>query len=126
MGKSAKYRTPLWTILLVIFCTILTSVGQLFMKLGANNLEFNIRSIIVNLPLIAGVIIYLVAAVLFIIALRRGELSTLYPFIALSFIWVALLSVYFLGEIITLFKIIGVAAILIGVSFIGKGANDDN
>jgi uncharacterized membrane protein len=60
---------------------------------------------------------------LFIPALKGGDLSVLYPFVALAYIWVSLLSVKFLGEKMNKFKWLGIALIIIGVSFIGIGSN---
>jgi drug/metabolite transporter (DMT)-like permease len=54
-------------------------------------------------------------------ALKHGELSMLYPFVALSFVWVALISWRFFGETITSLKIAGIVAIIAGISFTGLG-----
>lgn len=116
MGKTA-----LWAIFLVAFTTILTSIGQVFFKFGANKLEFNFFSIITNYPLIIGLLIYAIAAILIVISLKYGELSILYPIISLSYVWVSLLSIYFFNETISFIKWLGVIAILVGVSFIGVG-----
>ena len=69
-----------------------------------------------------GVALYGVGTVLFIPALRGGDLSVLYPFVSLNYIWVSLLSVRFLGEKMNRLKWLGVALIILGVSFIGIGS----
>ena len=74
-----------------------------------------------NYNLFAGVALYGAGTVLFIPALKGGDLSVLYPFVALVYIWVSLLSVKFLGEKMNKFKWAGVALIIIGVTFIGLG-----
>jgi len=102
----------------MIFVTFLTSIAQLFYKFGADKLEFNIINIITNYFLIAGIFIYAVAAILFIIGLKYGEVTILYPIIATSYIWVNLLSKYFLNEELNLFKWIGILFIFAGVSLI--------
>lgn len=113
-------RTKLWVIGLVLFCTLLTSAGQVFFKIGSKTFALNL-SLFVNYALIVGILLYLIGAVIFVVALKHGELSVLYPFIALSFIWVSFLSVYFFNEVMNLYKWLGILAIIIGVSFIGKG-----
>ena len=50
-----------------------------------------------------------------------GEVSVLYPLLAMSYVWVSLLSIWFLGEVMTSVKWMGVMGIILGVSFIGIG-----
>ena len=112
----------LWAMGIVFASTLLTSTAQLFWKFGANNLEFNILSVITNIELIIGVILYAIAGILLILSFRGGEVSVLYPISATSYIWVSFLSIYFLGEIMNLYKWAGIAAIVIGIVLIGLGS----
>ena len=109
-------------ITLMVVCTLFTSVGQLFYKMGANNFAFSIEGILLNIPFILGLTFYGIGAILLIIALKYGELSVLFPFVSLSFVWVALLSALFLGEQITELKLLAVIAIITGIVLIGRGA----
>jgi len=118
-------ETKVSSIFLMIFTTFLTSIAQIFLKKGANILEFDFFSLITNYNLIIGVAIYGLAAILLIIALRGGELSVLYPMISTSYIWVAILALYFFNETLNVTKIIGIAAIIIGVTFIGLGSRNE-
>jgi drug/metabolite transporter (DMT)-like permease len=111
-------ETRIWAIFLMIFVTFLTSIAQIFYKIGANILKFDILSIITNLPLIIGIILYGTGAILFVIALKSGEVSVLYPVIATSYIWVSFLSKYLLNESLNIYKILGIIAIFAGVSLI--------
>ena len=106
-----------------MFCTLLTSLGQLLLKWGSSKLELSFWALVTNYYLIGGCIVYGVGAILLIVALKYGELSTLYPLIALSFVWVGLLSIYLLHEEVTLLNWMGIVSILGGVSSIGWGAN---
>ena len=119
-------KTHFNAILLIVFCTLFTSVGQLFWKLGANRLQFNFFSLITNYPLIFGFVSYAIGTVLLLKALKLGELSVLYPFISLSFIWVSMLSIAFLGEVMTGLKWISIILIIMGVSLIGFGGKSGN
>ena len=114
--------TKNWAIAIVAFCTILTSTGQLLFKKGLNILEPTIIGIATNNELISGLVLYIIGAILMVIALKYGELSVLYPIVALSFVWVAILSSLFLQEQITELKIAGIGMIILGVSAIGKGS----
>ncbi len=75
-----------------------------------------------NYHLFGGVSLYALGTVLFIPALKGGDLSILYPFVALTYIWVSLLSVKFLGEKMNFMKWMGISLIIVGVSFIGIGS----
>ncbi|MBW2985611.1 EamA family transporter [Candidatus Woesearchaeota archaeon] len=113
-------------IILIVFCTIFTSVGQLLWKFGANRLQLDFFSLITNYPLILGFVSYAIGTVLLLSALKLGDLSVLYPFISLSFIWVSMLSLTFLGEIMTSLKWIAIILIIMGVSLIGLGGKSGN
>ena len=117
--------TKLWAMLLVLFTTLLTSSAQILYKLGSTNLTFSIADLLKNYYLIAGFIIYAIGGTLMIISFRGGEVSVLYPIIAMSYIWVSLLSVKFLGEIMNKFKWIGIATIIAGIVFIGYGSRNN-
>jgi len=114
--------TKLWAMGIVLGCTLLTSTAQLFWKFGAEKLEFNLLSIITNIEILAGILIYSVAGILLIISFRGGEVSVLYPIIATGYIWVSFLSIFFLNESMNMFKWIGVLTIVGGIVFIGYGS----
>ncbi|MBN1503136.1 EamA/RhaT family transporter [Candidatus Woesearchaeota archaeon] len=111
-------------IFIMLFCTILTSLGQLFLKIGVDRFTANIVEIITNYWFWGGILFYGAGAILLIIALRYGELSLLYPVVSLSFVWVTLLSAKFLNETISALNIYGIVIILGGVSLIGIGAKN--
>ena len=58
-------------------------------------------------------------ALLLIVALKFGDLSKLYPFVSLTFIWVMILSVLALGEKLNSFKISAVILVISGIILIG-------
>jgi len=115
-------ETHLWAIWLVILGTLIGSFGPILLKKAAHRLKLNIKSIITDKYLIGGVVLYGLATIVFIPALKGGELSVLYPFVALSYVWVSLLSVRFLNEKMNALKWIGILLIILGVTFIGLGA----
>lgn len=117
-----KQRHRLWPIFLVIICTLFTSSGQIFWKYASTNLD-NFVSVITNIPLILGFVFYGLGAILLIIALKYGELSIIYPFIALSFVWVNIASLFLFGEFISVFNWLGIISIIAGVSLIGYGGS---
>ena len=114
--------TQLWAIGLVMFACIIGSFGPIFLKKASGKISLSLKSIIYNKYLIIGIIFYGLSTIFFIPALKGGELSVLYPFVATVYIWVSLLSIKMLGEKMNKFKWLGILLIIIGVSFIGLGS----
>ncbi|MBW2976621.1 EamA family transporter [Candidatus Woesearchaeota archaeon] len=114
--------TELWAIGLVILATIVGSFGPILLKKASEKKLSKISSLMSNYHLFGGFALYALGTILFIPALKGGELSILYPFVALMYVWVSLLSVRFLGEKMNFMKWTGVALIIVGVSFIGIGS----
>jgi drug/metabolite transporter (DMT)-like permease len=77
---------------------------------------------ILNLRLAAGVALFLLSSVFFILGIRRGELSVLYPMVSLGYVWTLLWSRLFFGESFTPQKFVGLGLILLGVFFVGLGS----
>ena len=104
-----------------MFCALVGSLGQLFFKTGSASIGFSLGSWLTNWRVILGFVLYGVSALGFIVALKHGKLSLLYPVIATSYIWVTLLSSWVLGEKIDAYHWIGIALILLGVAVIVRG-----
>lgn len=112
-------KTERIAIYLVILTTFLTSLGQIFFKYAAKTFELNIIALITNYNLILGFLFYGLGAITLILGLRKGELSTLYPIIALSYVWVTIASATLFQEIILTTEIIGIILIISGVAIMG-------
>jgi multidrug transporter EmrE-like cation transporter len=106
---------------LVFFCTILGAAAQLLLKIGMAQFTPDIWAIVTNWPLVLGYTLYGINTVMLVLALKDGELSVLYPIIALTFVWVTLLSYGLLNEEPNWRKNIGIATIVIGVGVMGRG-----
>jgi len=109
--------TKIHAIFLVLFCTLLTSVGQVFFKLAAN-FQGNLLN---NYFILVGFILFGSAGILLVLALKHGELSILYPLIATSYVFVSIFSIYIFNETMTLFKWLGILVIIIGITLLGIG-----
>jgi len=112
----------LWAIGLVISATLIGAFGPILLKKASAKKLTSISSLLKNYHLMGGIGLYAIGTTLFIPALKGGDLSILYPFVSLNYVWVSLLSVKFLGEKMNSFKWFGIAAIILGVSFIGIGS----
>jgi multidrug transporter EmrE-like cation transporter len=106
---------------LVFCCTILGAAAQVLMKIGLSHpVQSGLLGYVTSLPLLAGYCLYGMNTVLLVFALRDGELSILYPIIALTYVWVTILSVVLFHETMNFFKVAGVAVVVIGVAVMGK------
>ncbi len=111
--------TELWSIGLVIVAVILGAAGPILIKKGAASFSFNPKKLLRNKNLIGGIFIYVLSSVVYIAALRGGELSVLAPIISLSYAAVSILSIYVLKERMGPLKWAGIVFIIMGVSLIG-------
>jgi drug/metabolite transporter (DMT)-like permease len=120
MNMPATTSTPLSSILLVLAASCIGSVGAVFLKMGAKHLSRGIWGAL-NWELAAGVALFLGSSVPFIMALKHGELSVLYPMVSLSYVWTMVWSRMFFQEPVTRAKVGALVVILVGITFIGVG-----
>ena len=114
--------TQRWAIILIIVMTLITSTAQIFYKLAAMRFSLSVGGILLNWPLWIGAILYIISSIMMVIAFKGGEISVLYPLIALSYVWVSLASPrFFPADTMNTLKWCGVVAIIGGVSLIGFG-----
>lgn len=96
------------------------AAGQLLLKIGATGRsglwEF------VNAPLAAGLVLYVASAVLWIFALSREQLVTVFPFTLLTFVFVVLAGVLVLHERVSILALSGMACIVLGVALVAMGS----
>jgi multidrug transporter EmrE-like cation transporter len=109
------------SILLVFSCTVLGAIAQILMKIGMAHFTPNPIALVTNIPLVAGYALYGINTLMLVLALREGELSLLYPIIALTYVWVTLLSYTILAEKPNIYRNIGIATIVVGVGVLGRG-----
>jgi drug/metabolite transporter (DMT)-like permease len=113
---------------LVFCCTFIGAAAQVLMKIGAHNLPAaslgaifsNPLILLLNFALVGGLSLYGLFTLLLIFALRDGELSIIYPIIALNYVWVTFLSLILFHESMNPFKACGIAVIVFGVMVLGR------
>jgi len=109
------------SVVLVFIVSLLLSGAQLLLKKASENFALSIEGIF-QLELILGVGLLGITAVLFIIALRGGELTVLYPLMAASYVWVAIASPFFFPtDSLNAVKIVGIGSVIFGVYSIARG-----
>ena len=108
----------------MILTTVLTSIAQILYKFGVPKLSLNFYALITNYPIILGIALYALGAVVMITALKGGEVTVLYPIIATSYIWVSIMSMIFFKEAMPPFKWLGVFVIVAGIIIISVGSKN--
>jgi multidrug transporter EmrE-like cation transporter len=106
----------------IFLCGFVGSFGAVFLKAGAGRLEMNVRSIATNWRLAAGISAYLLSSVFFVLGMRRGELSVLYPLVALGYLWTVVWSRIFFGEPLTKTKFVALGLIILGMAMLALGS----
>jgi multidrug transporter EmrE-like cation transporter len=125
--------------LLVFSCTFIGALAQILVKqgtaqLGDHHLHLTLGQVarkpelfiqfsldmMTNAKLFIGYCLYGVMTFLMALALKGRELSRLYPIIALTYVWVTILSLFFLpDEHLNFFRTMGIVFIVGGVSILG-------
>lgn len=117
--------SPRWLDYSFILATIaLTVYGQMILKwrmdqlgplpMGIGGSVRHLIGLLIDPVVLSSFGAAFLASLAWMAALTRFELSYAYPFMSLSFVFVLVLSVAFLGETLTLNKVLGVALIVIG------------
>jgi len=108
----------------VVLFTLLSAAAQYLIKTGANRIGAHpaLPDLMANVPLLAGLVLYGLGAVMMVLALRHGELSVLYPMISLSYVWVAIIAVVVFHEQMNTPRIAGIVLIMAGVGVLGRGS----
>lgn len=114
-------------IVIILIGLIFASVGQIVLKMGMNSMgpitnyaPSTIITIFLNPYILSGLAMYGLSAIFWLIALSTEDLSFVYPFIALTFIIVLILSNVILKENIGMYRIIGTLIIILGLILIMK------
>jgi drug/metabolite transporter (DMT)-like permease len=115
-------------LLFIISSVILSSLAQLALKVGAgkaglaagaSSADFLLAAVI-NPFVILGVSMHVAALALWLFALRDRDVSYAYPFIALGFVLVLVISALWLREPVGASRIAGVALIVGGLVLVGR------
>ncbi|MDO8903935.1 hypothetical protein [Hydrogenophaga sp.] len=104
--------------LLILFTVVLLSIGQILFKLASEDVVLTPSEILpslVSVKLVAAFVVYFVATILWIIALKGVHLRVAYPFAALAFFIVPTLAHFLLGESLSWNTYVGAGIIALGV-----------
>ena len=100
----------------LVVCVFAISVGQVLFKVAAVSQEgVSFWDKLTHPALMIGLFIYGGATIFWIWLLQSVPLNIAYPYMALAFLFVPLMSLFFLGEKVELSTWVGSALIVIGV-----------
>jgi drug/metabolite transporter (DMT)-like permease len=105
---------------LVLFASVLGSLGAVFLKLGAAGLR-DIWTLF-NWRLGVGVGLYLASSVFYGLGIKKGQISVLYPMVSLGYVWTLGWGRLIFNERFTSQKIKGLGLILLGVVCVALGS----
>jgi len=103
---------------LLILAPIMISAGQVLFKLTSEKLEANnapFYAVFYNPLFLVALVIYGSATLLWLYVLKTVPLSYAYSFMALTFVIVPILAIFFLGESVNLKYVLGAALIISGL-----------
>jgi uncharacterized membrane protein len=113
--------TPLSSILLVLGGSFIGSIGMVFLKKASTHLDKGLLHI-VNVNSAAGVTLFVLSSVLYLIGIRNGQLSVLYPMVSLSYVCALFWARLVFKEPLTMQKFTGLGLVLVGLFFLGLGS----
>jgi len=128
-----KNHLTIKIILLIVLNDLGDTLAQFLMKKGlistgieqvnfGNILDFVTQN--AASPLVwAGIIVFILNFLVWIIILFRVDLSIAMPIGSTSYIFVPLVAMIFLGEQVSLLRWIGIGAIILGINFVARSEN---
>ena len=117
---------------LILFSVTLNAFAQLFLKKGMTvigKIDFTMSSIISLIPqlivngyIIGGMVSYLISIFAWFVVLSRVPVSYAYPYLSIGYVITAVAAYMFLGESLSLYKIVGIVVICAGIVILSLGA----
>src|SRR3984885_16191943 len=111
-------KTPAASVAMFAVAAFLGAVGQYLYKSGADRAGGSVAGYLLNPRLLGGVVCYVAVMVLFVAAFKKGgELATLYPIYATTFIFAALIALWAYGTPIKPVNMGGMLLLVAGMYF---------
>ncbi len=117
------------TLLYLLISICFSSVAQIVLKTGLSQPHVVVaidsgsyinaaRAVFINPWVLAGLTLYFSAAVVWLFALVRIEVSMAYPFVGVGFILTMILGKFIMGDAVTFTRVMGTLLISVGVVFV--------
>ena len=92
------------------------ALGSIMLKKGSKH--FKLSNIYKNKEIILGLFFFGLSMVFYLVALKLADLSVVYPLSSFTYAAMAILSVRYLGEKMSVYKWLGITFIILGSFFI--------
>ena len=123
---------PLRDWVAIISSVMLNASAQIFLRLGLRGAKIgalvaasDVRMLvttIINPYIFGGMLCYAISILLWMYVLSQQPVGVAYPMMSLAYVAAVVMGWLFLGESVSLPRIVGLAFIMIGVWFIARGA----
>jgi multidrug transporter EmrE-like cation transporter len=121
----------LTTFAFIISGVLLNAVAQVLLKAGTNAIGGAINltmsnavetfvKVITQLPILGGLACYALSLVVWIMGLSRADVTIAYPMLSLGYVVAALGAWLFLGEAVSLQRLLAIGVILVGVALLAR------
>ncbi|EIW19068.1 EamA-like transporter family protein [Pelosinus fermentans] len=110
-------------LLLILISVTIGAVGQIAFKLGAMQMVQNPGVTIIEKikwPIVLGLFLYCISTILWIMALKKVELSYAYPMVSLGYILVFIASYFIFHEPINWLRMGGMLFIIAGITLVAR------
>jgi multidrug transporter EmrE-like cation transporter len=114
---------------MAIISVLLGAAGQVLVKMGARNLELSFAwhdlfaslwTILRNLPVMSGLLLYGLSFLLWVKVLTELDLSYAYPLVSLGYILVIICSYFLFKEQLSAYRLFGILLIIAGVVVVAR------
>jgi len=117
-----------WQLVLIVASVALSALAQVLFKFGMQRVTSDgtalnvVTQIIKNPAVVGGFVAYGVSACVWLVVLKRTELSVAYPFVSLGFILTMLAGWLLFAEPVGPLRILGTLFVCVGVVIIAASA----
>jgi drug/metabolite transporter (DMT)-like permease len=128
--KFLKNKNMIAAILLTVLTTVLIALAQVLWKIGLDKIGGfylpessifeNIVRVAFSVYIISGILLYVIATVIFLFLLNKYPISLIVPLSSISFIFTMIAGIVIFKEQVNYINWIGAIVILIGVFLITK------
>lgn len=118
--------------ILLISGVLLNAGAQLLIKAGTTALGSQLVSpdgilqtvlrVVLQPFIVGGLLCYVVSVGLWIVVLSKAPVSVAYPMLSIGYIVNAFLAYFLFGEALTVWKLVGIGVIVLGVFILARGS----
>lgn len=110
-------------LLLILVSAAIGAVGQVALKYGAMQMVENPGITLlekIKWPIVLGLFLYGISTIIWIMALKKVQLSYAYPMLSIGYVFVFLASYFIFHEPINGVRIGGLFLIMVGISLVAR------